>query len=488
MANYAILYCIGNRDIKVNGSLIDKGKIRNSTKEILDSLNSKNNDFIANENGEISLGNVTVIELPIFSTVLNEIKSKYDLDSFDDIHYYLIGTDQNDKLHNMQDTVYLAQIFRLYLEKLEVSRGNITIDTIKSNPAIVDETFKYFKNFLKHFRAIPKFSKLFVILGPGTPAMNMAMINVFSTLNNAVFFHTNEEAGKTVLKRLDFNKILRTKTIKSNVLSLIHAYDYPSAETLYSELPDRDTILETIIKALSYRVNFEFDKAVDCLNNCTCNSTILEDLSHYLLKLKNKKQEYVMKELYYEFSVRIKSKRYLEAIGMTFRLEEQILKYVVEKILGIEISSKDNFESFKNKVNSIPELKDFLANEGTRYDEPNRRSYRDIIRFFAGNIDKMPSRINFSLEEVLDFADKIDPRSPSSEKTLPQLRNHTPFGHGFEGVSEEKIREIYPDGPDVLVYLFQTVLKKLGITVESPGDKDFPFNKINAYIEGKLNK
>jgi hypothetical protein len=184
----------------------------------------------------------------------------------------------------------------------------------------------------------------------------------------------------------------------------------------------------------------------------------------------------------------MKSKTYLEAIGMTFRCEEEILKYVVERIFDIEISEKGNFESFRNGVDSIPELKDFLANEGTKYDEPNRRSYRDIIRFFAGNIDKMPNKIDFSLEEILDFADKIDPRSSSSEKTLPQLRNHTPFGHGFEGVSEEKIREIYPGGPDVLVYVFQTVLKKLGITVESPGDKNFPFNKINAYIEGELNK
>jgi hypothetical protein len=488
MTNYAIVYCIGNRDIKANGSLIDRGKFRNSTKEILDSLNSRKNDLIVNEYGKISLGNVTVIELPIFSTALNEIKSKYSLDSFDDIHYYFIGTDQKDKSHNIQDTVNLAQIFGLYLEKLGVSPTNITINTIKSNPAIVDETFKYLENFLKHFSDIPKFSKLFVVLGPGTPAMNMAMINGFSTVNNAVFFHTNEEADKTVLRRLDFNKILRAKTIKSNVLSLIHAYDYPSAETLYSELPDRDTTLETLIKALSYRVNFEFDKANDCLNNCTYNNAILEDLSHYLLKLKNKKQEYVMKELYYEFAIRMKSKTYLEAIGMTFRCEEEILKYVVERIFDIEISAKGNFESFRNRVDSIPELKDFLANEGTKYDEPNRRSYRDIIRFFAGNIDKMPNKIDFSLEEILDFADKIDPRSSSSEKTLPQLRNHTPFGHGFEGVSEEKIREIYPGGPDVLVYVFQTVLKKLGITVESPGDKDFPFNKINAYIEGELNK
>jgi hypothetical protein len=492
--NYAIIYCIGTSDINVinnrNSNTIvlkaEKGTLREITKNFLAVLTDKQNDFTVSDDGKsILLDGKAIAELPIFSTTLNEIKSKYSLDNFNDIQYYFICTDQKDKFHNEKDTVYLAGIFRLYLEKLGVPANQVKIDVINSNPAMIDIVFNHFEGFLKQAKEIKDVLRAFVVSGPGTPAMNIAMINTFSMLNNVELLYTSREAGKTILKELNFNKIMWEEAVKRNVLSLIETYDYPAAETVYDTSLNPDTELHWLLKSLSYRVNFEFDKAEDCLRKVTNPSSILNNLSKYILKVREKNKAYILKELYYEFCIRMKSRRYLEAIGMVFRFEEEILKSIIEEIFKIEITKKDNFTSFKNKIESLSELKDFLSEKGIKYDEPSRYSYKGIIEFFVKNSTKLPIP-NFSLKDIWSFTEGIDPDSSSSNNTLPQLRNHTPFGHGVEGVSEEKIREIYPDGPDVLVKEFRRVLAAIGIAVEAPADPDFSFNKINNYIAKKL--
>ncbi|MGB9695259.1 MAG: hypothetical protein ACPLZB_04675 [Caldisericaceae bacterium] len=490
-AKYAFVYSLGNRDITFsNESLSGGDTFLSRTKSFSEWLEKNKNYIRIDESGKIILHDIEVASLLIFPECLAQVKRKWDgFDHFDDLDYYVIVTSQDDKSQNDKDTIYLSNIINLYLKALDVPEVNLHKTILRCNPSLIDGVSDSLAQFLKQNKQFQTYLKIFVVSGPGTPAINISMINIFSTLENAALFYASGNLGKTVLKELNFNKQLIANSIIKSVLRLVKAYDYPQAKNLYESLDSkyysRDVAL--ILSALSYRTNFEFDKADNELGKIQSPSHEIAELKKHISKLRSLDKDCVLKELYYEFCVRMESKKFLEAIGMVFRFEEEMLKRVVEEVLGVSVTKKDNFAGYREKINSNTQLKSFLFENKIKLEEPSRIAYKYIVKFFV--TQQQPSNIKgLPMNGIFNFAEEIDPSDSVKSNTLPQLRNNSPYGHGFEGVSEDKIEAIFPGGTKVLMKKFQEILISIGIPVEFPSETGFPFDRINSYIESALLK
>ena len=114
---------------------------------------------------------------------------------------------------------------------------------------------------------------------------------------------------------------------------------------------------------------------------------------------------------------------------------------------------------------------------------PNRITYAGILDYLK---DKESTKNKNLIRRVLDFNESIGEESASRD-TLLDLRNHTPFAHGFEGVSKEKIERIYKI-PEGIAGDFRKILKEFNIKVESYNSDQFPFRLINEYLKEKIKR
>ncbi|MCD6317611.1 hypothetical protein J7M02_00910, partial [Candidatus Aerophobetes bacterium] len=87
------------------------------------------------------------------------------------------------------------------------------------------------------------------------------------------------------------------------------------------------------------------------------------------------------------------------------------------------------------------------------------------------------------IEKVLSFYERYD----NEESAILDLRNSTPFAHGFEGVSREKLEKAYKS-PEIIAEEFKEIMETLGIKVESYNSDKFPFVLINNYLKERIKR
>ncbi len=506
MGKKALIYTLGNSDIIIekDGETISFGERKKLFRELtlkarkeIEASGEKVNITTAKQEPPTkglqytdSDNKRTKIILPIFPLVLDVLKDEFA--KITETEYYIFYTNQEDEKYNSQDTLHLAKIIEFFLTKMSVPKNFIHLEKINFNPTDTSKLLERFDEFIRtNSDKLSNFEKVILATGPGTPQMSIASLLTFVKINKLRIYYVPRNGTPYRLNLLQ--KIKDKETIDS-VLSLISHYNYSSASILYENLQSGKEHRD-LLNALYYRTSFEFERAFEAIDKYynKFGGKEVTDLRRELHKLKNKEKEALLKELYYEFALRILSKQYMDAIGMTFRFQEELLKRLVEKYLETDVvkndSKKETFSGLKQKIRENPKLKEFLENEKVKWEEkdPNRIVYRGILKYALEKDKNTPPEMRNTIEKILDFDKELEQKNKNNENLL-DLRNSTPFAHGFSGVSEERIKEILNLRPTDLIEKFRSILTGMGIKVEKYEDENFPFNKINKYIEKALKK
>ncbi len=491
MGKISVVYTIGNSDIKLDGQYVNSRdkNFRKITKSLLAMMSEYKYLFTKTQSTHRAMKIATlqkkyIIELPILDVFIRYIEIEFH-ENHTAADYYFFITDQTDEQKNKQDTVFLFGIFKNFLKSIGVEESKIHSVKITDNPTNLTKMFEFTESFIRqNEEALKNYDDIYTVLGPGTPQMLNSILLNFSVFKNARFIYMPRQGTP---QRITYPTKILSGEIKDSVAKLVDNYEYSAALSLYEELPDSERKDVNLLEAIVLRTNFDFDAAYEAFNDYynRINETnkFLNNLKNTFQKLKDKKEKELRKELYYEFCIRIMSKHYLEAIGMVFRFEEEILEIGVEKLLNIKIESKDNFKAFKDAVKNNTALKNYLDRNMIRWDSssPNRTTYKEILEFFKKNIKSSAQWI----KKIINFCNSTEEKRSGINMSLLELRNQTPFAHGFEGVSEEKIRNVF-GSPEVLPNKFKEILLLFDIKVEDMNDSEFPFVKINGYLKEKL--
>ncbi len=502
----ALIYTLGNSDITIKKGCINvsfgprKELFRKLTLEARNEIkNAKDLKIVSVQSEPPSKGlqytgqdgEKTVISLPMFPLVLNALK-KNEFTKANETEYFIFYTNQSDQEHNSQDTLHLAEITKHFLMEMKVPESSIHLEKIGFNPTDTAKLMERFDSFIKeNSELLPKFESVFLAMGPGTPQMGIASLFTFAKLENLKIYYLPR---KKLPRRINILQEIKDRETIYSVLSLIGHYDYSPAYALYRDLYSGKEHLK-LLESLYYRVSFEFGKAYDAIDEYFSKFQDKEpqEMREHLYKLKHNNEEALIKELYYEFALRILSERYMEAVGMVFRFQEEILKQAVEQYLKIKIikhepGAQEDFHQFKEKIRSNIELQKYLDDHKMNWEsrDPNRYIYKTILKYAVEKDNNYPEDKKSITNKILEFDRDLEEKENPSVGNLLDLRNSTPFAHGFSGVSESRIKEVLNLGPTDLVEKFRSLLSGIGIEVERYESENFPFRKINTYIKKRL--
>jgi len=383
----------------------------------------------------------------LLEPILNYIKDNYTL-----ANIFLFGTEQVN-IHP-QDSIYIARIVKkILINKFNIEENKIKIIQITKNPADRDEMYNFYEEFLNSINE--EISITFISLTGGTPAQNEALLlnstKKFGLKIQAVYLPQNSnnikilKIGEKIYKNFlmrEFN-ILKEKHQYTGAIKLAEEY----------QLLKNDEIEK--LKAINYKLLFDFNNAIKCLEKikeCYLGEEKLkiekeiENLKKIQQGLTKKfefNKEYfvvnflLIKELYENMKIKWEEGAYVDFIGRLFRLEEAILRLLFEKYTQTSTAKiKGSFSNFASWVKNNKELLDFLMIEKIDPNkiEPNRKILRKILEFWV----KKENRTELAC--IFNFINKINTPEGNS---LAELRNKSILGHGFLGFSKDTIEKYY---------------------------------------------
>ncbi|MBW9221542.1 hypothetical protein KKP97_00575 [Methanothermococcus sp. SCGC AD-155-C09] len=461
-----LICTLGNRDIQFK-------KEYESNLKILENILHKDNDLDSNElcikrnnfldNTCKILENYDQIEdyitLPILQPCLDKYKKIKKI--------ILIPTDQrNENInenHKKGDTFIAAEIIKKFLERRGYS-NNIEIKAAKFDASNLEKWFNHIYEIINN--NYEEFDKLIFEISGGIPTSKEA-IRLASLFKNKIEV-VEVVSGKVNPTNMGF---FESRIIKEKVKDLIRNYNYTGAlafEGYYKE--DKEVL--NLINHLNYRLNFDFENALECYR---------EERLEELMNEENtiKKLEYFILELLDNMEIELKNGNYANFLARVYRLDEAMGQYLFlrwfEKT-GTKISYRlrnsppsgliivanigvdnlnEKLESYLNylmeriknnniKINhkGVLELKNFIKKnyidekngESCINKEKNRKSYIKL------NIPTYCKLINhFYGDSSSEY--KVFIKIHKMYKGDHNLRHTTIVAHGFKGTNKKKIDE-----------------------------------------------
>ena len=529
-----IVYPLGNSDVVFDDETLskafgNKNYIRRETEKISKEISSSGFElrtFPAKLQSSRVYGIIYpkngkekhTLKFPLLSALFEYISDEYGKKPKES-RYYFLYTDQTSS-KNGQDTIHIYEIIEKFLKEGLKVKG-VCGKSIEVNPTKLSLLKGVAKSLRADLEEMVKTSSvredIVVVIGPGTPQINMALLFDLFDVENVHFAYI-PRGDKPYNPH--FAREIRSSQTKRAVLQLVEHFDYRSALLLYKDLPDEERREINLLRALSRRVDFNFNEAYEALrkylDKFEHKPSELKDFELELKRLASLDKKALLQELYYEFALRIEMEHYLEAVAMLFRIEEELLKMLVEKVLNVTIEGEKtpngdlSFGWFWKRLSDENEdLIKYLNKKDVRTSgAPNRITYQKILSYLyteykslsedkrkgkeklgVKNIAELERALKENIskvEKVLEFYDYIEKEKRTGAKySLVELRNKTPFAHGFEGVSEKKVEETAIPVDELLGKVKDT-FKALNVDVIPPNDLAFPFKKVNGYLEKKL--
>ncbi len=460
-----IFYNIGQSDIRINDEEKDSFSIKNQESRIKD---FKTPTRIAYENfseskciihGEgLCMQQDKKVDFPLLYQTINYMESK-GID-FDEIVFFF--SDQKG-IYSVTDTVYVAELFELFLSKRR-PKTNVKKIKIDQNPQDYDLMMKFYARFVEENREqIENNFKNVLVLSPGTPATTFSLIVNFQPFTNIHPIYI-PRAGEP--KKVDVLGTLVRERYRRMLMDAIRNYDYHSAERILLHSNFKDESLCYVFSALNDRLNFRFDTAWDKLKNYLSKSgdDWIKIENNFAELIKKDSTNAKMIELFNNIDIKFKKGRFIEAVAMIFRLQEAVLLETVSEILETKIEKIDGkFRSFVNAIEDRKDLHNFLRKKKTRYESPNRFVLTRIISCYAENEKKAGLKEKYKM--ILSFSEKLGKIGEDIHSgdltncTLGDLRNASPFGHGYRGINEDDIKSVYGSGSATLLSDLKAFLK-----------------------------
>ena len=401
------------------------------------------------------------IELLLLDPVLHKIREMFDIEQI-----CLFYTEQNPP--HPQDTKFIAHIVKSILcSRYDFDETSINLHVISKNPADYDEMLKLYRAEVDN---IPESTdRVFVSVTGGTQQQNFSAMfeSVARFGEKATMIYTPRGSEGAIEYEVGYEIYKRMITQRVDILKEKKMYG------VAADLAEKYGVLDSneikMLQAKKYRLLFDFDSAWTLFNEV--KDKLPEHLEEIhsaideLEKLKSGDMCVLIHELYENMLVKWEQGAYVDFLGRLFRFEEAVLRFVFEKETDVTTEKRRRgYADFTRYIKEDNNLLQFLTKEDIDPNriEPNRKVLRKILEFwvkeerktklgpifgFVKKINEPPKKKNQSHHnQIFGFVKKIN--EPDGD-SLANLRNKSILGHGFEGISKDRINKLY--GSDRLI-------------------------------------
>ncbi|HZU07466.1 MAG TPA: hypothetical protein VFB73_15995 [Chloroflexota bacterium] len=466
---------VGNRDVYLDGQPLPADQARALGEQIRNQYEAYRDRITA----------------PIIEAGLEHVLARGKPERRVLVTVYLFATNQDASAgpHRARDTVHLAEVLCRYLKErfppAKEPRGHVEdvcCVEIRQNPSYYDGMYEFFGERLRAARLAPeRWDACYVSPVGGVPAANFAL------LLRAVERYAEKchplyvpEGSRHVVPS-DIGDQLRRGLLRAQVRQQVAYGEFGRAAALLREL-GADTALVGLAAHGQYRLHFDFDTAIRVLEDEVLRKARGElreqarRLRADLDGLVQRDARALIRELYHNLCLTYKAGRYVDFLLRLFRLQEAVLRWVVEHELGLPTDATNGkaHPAFVERIEANPALHAHMQQpyKGRVLDyrrPPTLAVLRHLLDYLCCHGDEA-ARARFSA--VAALLDQLE--------ELADLRNRSIGAHGFEGVSEAAIRQCYGADRDLLDDL-RTLLEQLGLAPE-----DDPFAQLRELLLARL--
>lgn len=415
------------------------------------------------------------LSTPMLSAVVDHLLKRHGK-----IQVVLYGTDQPEgtpPLNRDRDTIHAAHLAGRLLER-QHGKGRIekaVVRPIRSNPSRYDDMISFFSSELpasvqpSHWMA--KVETCYVFPVGGTPACNMGLM-VAALDRFGVACHTLYlQEGESRVTSMDVGEQMRRGTARKLAANRLSDQSFGAAVPLLREARAPEWVTDLALYA-RHRYHFDFEVAVEALDRaiegCAADWSIrsrLRQLHQSLGPLRDRDAAAMMRELYHNAAMTYRRGEYAAFLGLVFRIQEEGLARIVEEVCpwlpGVREGTV-GAERFAAALRSRAELWTYLqrqkvAGRDLILNEPNTEVLAALVRSSWDGPQPEPSperRQRFQVAYDILYG-KLG--------ALKQLRNKCIIAHGFEGVSENSLRDRYGEADPIQD--MATALEGVGIEI-----------------------
>ena len=234
------------------------------------------------------------------------------------------------------------------------------------------------------------------------------------------------------------------------ISKFLERYDYDAILDILEEAGIIKGDLYFLIESCQYSVNFEFKKALNSIQKMSSQMLNRSEIKKLIFNLNNLEigePEDILSELIENIKIQIVNEEYIDFLGRLYRLKEALFKYIF-------VSTKES-KTYKVSMHGY-----MVSKKNILY------TLKKKYNIYSGNLIKgVTQYINRHVKKTKRMEKVVEILNNDRLETLIRMRNESPVGHGFKGVSKEEIENIYVIPMEVLRDLFKACeLLDLGIS------------------------
>ncbi len=355
------------------------------------------------------------IKFPLITPLIKLLNDKFTLKKI-----FLLATDQKDREKNRQDTIFLANITKNFIEK------NFNIETeiikIRENPADYDKMSEWMKKFSKeHAKELKKYPCKCIQVAAGAPATYFTLAMEFLDENTRFYYISREkpkEGEDGEPREINYFREILQNRAKERIERLLDKCLFAPAKEEIDNSPFRhQKWAKEILMILQILWDFNIRAALERFERLKEKEPEIaqkfENLEETLTAAVEAQNKLIYIKLLIDIAkIYIKREEYVEALSEILCINERIAEFL-EDLLGIKKKEKE-------------EIKERIAN------------LENWCEKYIGSQNP----------EIADKANKVNEYLKIAQKTkeLAKVRNKGRMAHGISGIyldTKQKIENMY---------------------------------------------
>ncbi|NQT92464.1 MAG: hypothetical protein HQ559_06870 [Lentisphaerae bacterium] len=420
-----VYYPVGQSDVVIRGG--DKrsaeGGFRAWTASALEQLRG----------GELHVDRPDQLAFPMASVVCDKLIAEDITPEF-----ILFATDQDDESYRNTDTLHAAELVRAYVRHRFGQATTVAVQVVSGNPSDYGVMSEYFNSFVLARLDDTLEQEALLIVAPGTPAMTTGLTLAFSPVGGRVkAWYVSESRGVQELELL--GHLERQRWLRA-LRELVDACDFSGAASVLGRSNVQDRSLLPVLQALENLGSFAVEDAASAFNASGVEG--LSDVGDFIRELEHGSGEARMALLVANIRMRYERGQRMEALALASGFSEHIAKLTVEQKLGVSMDpAAGGSDAYPGALEKHPKLLSHLKRKaekkGFNYKRPGGPVFGTILAFFERTGDDADGRVALARSVMVQFREI----GQGSKASLSDVRNRTPYGHGFAGVTDDAITE-----------------------------------------------
>jgi hypothetical protein len=393
--------------------------------------------------------------------------------------------------HWQRDTVEFGKLLqRILRDEFQERVERIDCESIHVNPSDYNSTLPFYRERLAHRVPVGSVGVAYVAPVGGADACNVGLtINAVRLYREKCQFIYVPEGSEVQV--LQLHKELLGDYVRQEAAAHLQRHDYAALRETLRQARVGKEWHEHLCSSAERRLLFDFEGADNALRRAIDTADggdakvklgrFRESLQPFLAGQKQPTsasdeatwqewfglQRLLLGELFFNLRLKIQQSAWVDVLGRMFRLHEGLLRLV------FELETKHNTDG--NDREGYPDFAKALSREPTLRalgvgDRPTTFALERIIEYWTGEDNKNAYR---TVTAILGLF-----------RDLSGLRNKSIIAHGYEGVSEEEIKERLKELPPTeLPRRLAGALVPIGVEVKDAAD---PYAAVQRMLQTVL--